>query len=204
MREVIVVKRQNTHIDLLRHGEPEGGRMYRGSGTDHPLSMRGWQQMEVAIGDKVDTAEWACIVTSPMLRCVRFAEQLAKKREIPLEVVNDFKEAGYGEWEGKTPAQLIQQNERAYQEFYADPVNCRPCGAEPLATFTQRVSIALEELLERYRGQRILLVSHSGVMRAILSITLNAPLASQQQINIPYAGMYYLLREKRGTRIGIY
>lgn len=24
-----------TVIDLLRHGEPEGGRMYRGGGVDH-------------------------------------------------------------------------------------------------------------------------------------------------------------------------
>jgi len=30
-----------TTIDLLRHGEPVGGRMLRGS-TDHPLSETGW------------------------------------------------------------------------------------------------------------------------------------------------------------------
>ena len=35
---------EQTTIDLLRHGEPVGGRMLRGS-TDHPLSETGWQQV---------------------------------------------------------------------------------------------------------------------------------------------------------------
>ena len=39
-----------TLIDLIRHGEPEGGPMFRGQ-TDHPLSATGWQQMRGAIGD---------------------------------------------------------------------------------------------------------------------------------------------------------
>ena len=37
-----------TTIDLLRHGEPVGGRMLRGA-TDHPLSETGWQQMTDAV-----------------------------------------------------------------------------------------------------------------------------------------------------------
>ena len=34
----------DTVIDLIRHGEPVGGRRYRGH-IDDPLSERGWQQM---------------------------------------------------------------------------------------------------------------------------------------------------------------
>ena len=37
-----------TTFDLLRHGEPVGGRMLRGR-TDHPLSERGWQQVTEAV-----------------------------------------------------------------------------------------------------------------------------------------------------------
>lgn len=194
---------QNTHIDLLRHGEPEGGRMYRGSGTDHPLSELGWQQMKNAVGNHPNKGLWTQIISSPMQRCLAFSRQLAEEQNIPLEVVDDFREAGYGDWEGKTPAQLKETVAQEYWDFYADPVNNRPPHAEPLAKFTNRVKRALSDTLERYRGQTFLLVSHSGVMRAIIGLTLQTPLASQQQINIPYAGMYYLLDERRGRRIGL-
>ena len=178
--------------------------MYRGSGTDHPLSALGWEQMKKRVTNHPDSGKWSCIVSSPMQRCRAFAEKLAKEQGIALEIVENFKEAGYGVWEGKTPAQLKQEFARAYWDFYADPVNNRPAGAEPLNTFVERIEKALEGILERHQGQHILLVSHSGVMRAIVGITLNMPLASQQQINIPYAGMLYLLEEKRGRRIGFY
>ena len=40
----------NTTIDLIRHGEPVGGRKYRGQ-IDDPLSDKGWTQMRQAVAD---------------------------------------------------------------------------------------------------------------------------------------------------------
>ena len=51
-----------TVFDLIRHGEPEGGPMYRGS-KDDPLSEAGWRQMRGAI---TEADSWDAIVTSPM------------------------------------------------------------------------------------------------------------------------------------------
>ncbi|MEE9351773.1 MAG: histidine phosphatase family protein [Thiotrichaceae bacterium] len=194
---------QNTIIDLLRHGEPEGGRMYRGSGTDHPLSDLGWQQMKESIRKVRDahSADWSYIVTSPMTRCHSFAKELSQQMDLPLEVIDTLVEAGYGEWEGKTPAQLKQTDNKAYWDFYADPVNNRPKDAESLEDLTSRVSSTFIDLMHRYKGKKVLLISHAGVMRAVIGSTLKTPLASQQQINIPYAGMYRILNERRGTRV---
>ena len=71
---------QNTtaFFDLIRHGEPAGGPMFRGS-KDDPLSDTGWQQMNAAIRDD---DQWDVIITSPLLRCRLFAEQLAEQRQI--------------------------------------------------------------------------------------------------------------------------
>ena len=68
-----------TIIDLLRHGEPEGGRMYRGGGTDHPLSDEGNLQMLDSISLYIlddDSVPWQAVVSSPMLRCSAFAENI--------------------------------------------------------------------------------------------------------------------------------
>ena len=40
-----------TQIDVIRHGEPKGGRRYRGYGIDDPLTETGWQQMWTAMPD---------------------------------------------------------------------------------------------------------------------------------------------------------
>lgn len=184
-----------TVIDLLRHGEPEGGAMYRGSGTDDPLSERGWQQMRAAVEqvmavEQTDACLWDAVVSSPMIRCKAFVEEVAKQHALPLTIIEDLKEAGYGAWEGRVPDEIRATEPEAYRALYHDPVNCRPHGAEPLAAFTHRVMDAFEELMVTYQGQRVLLVSHAGTMRAIQSQLIHAPIEYQQRIQIPYAGMY--------------
>ena len=40
-----------TCIDFLRHGECEGGEIFRGSGSDVALTNKGWQQMRDSVQD---------------------------------------------------------------------------------------------------------------------------------------------------------
>lgn len=188
-----------TRIDFLRHGEPEGGNRYRGCGTDHPLSALGWRQMWAAVEGKPG---WDAVVASPMIRCQAFAETLAGSRGLPLEVVRDLREAGYGAWEGRAPEEISATEPEAYRALYADPLNCRPPGAEPLAAFTSRVTQAWGQVMEKYVGQHILLVSHAGTMRAILSHVLGAPMASQQRISLSYAAFFSLQQDAmKGVQI---
>lgn len=178
-----------TRIDFLRHGEPEGGNRYRGCGTDHPLSELGWRQMWAAIEGR---AGWDAVVSSPMIRCDAFAREVARKHGLPLEIVHDLREAGYGAWEGRTPTEIRATEPEAYQALYADPLHCRPPGAEPLGVFTTRVTQAWWQIMEKYAGRHILLVSHAGTMRAILNHVLGAPMASQQRISLAYAALFSL------------
>lgn len=191
--------KNRTTIDLLRHGEPEGGRMYRGGGTDHVLSEDGWQQMFASVESKGE--DWSAIVSSPMLRCKDFATHLANKKGIPLETIENLREAGYGDWEGLTPSAIMEESEEEYWQFFSDPVNCRPMNAEPLEFFTPRINEVLAKVLTDYQGQHILLVSHLAVTRAIIGIVLGMPLASQQLIDMPFAGMLRIINDRKGLRL---
>jgi AmpD protein len=196
--------KQTTIIDLLRHGEPEGGRMYRGCGTDHPLSTRGWRQMQDSIAAYYSGKKelpWQIIISSPMLRCCEFAKKLSHKQQLPLKIQQDFTEAGYGHWEGRTPNEIEANDYDGYWAFFADPVNCRPEQAEPLDKFTDKISNALNKLLLNYQGQHILLITHLAVTRAIITIILSSPLASQQLIDLPFAAMLRIIKDKKGLRI---
>jgi alpha-ribazole phosphatase/probable phosphoglycerate mutase len=176
---------QETRIDLLRHGEPVGGGRFRGQ-LDDALSEKGWEQMWTAVGD---TADWQQIVTSPLLRCCEFADSLAERYQLPVHREPRFREVGFGEWEGKTRAELEQIMTGQVARFYRDPVNHRPIGAEPLEAFGARVQAGFVELLERFAGQSVLVVAHAGVIRVIMAHALDIPLASMYRIHVANAGI---------------
>lgn len=77
-----------TTIDLMRHGEPQGGRMLRGS-TDHPLSDTGWQQVTDAVMRHTVEGRppYDAIVSSPLARCREFALWLGEEFDLPVQVM---------------------------------------------------------------------------------------------------------------------
>lgn len=187
-----------TLIDLIRHGEPEGGRAYRGHGVDDPLSDKGWWQMSSAVEHY---CPWSHIISSPMQRCLAFAQELAGRHELPLTIEERFKEVGFGLWEGKSPDEVIALWPDAYEAFYQDPVHSRPQGAEPLQGFYDRVGAALAEVAETHRENHVLIVAHAGVIRAALAYALAAPAGSLYRFNIPNAGVSRLSLGRRGWQV---
>jgi alpha-ribazole phosphatase len=174
-----------TTIDLMRHGEPVGGRRYRGQ-IDDPLSDRGWAQMRQAIAGH---SPWKTIISSPLRRCSEFARELSEQLEIALEFDTRLKEVGFGTWEGLTGEQVQELDDQALQKFYSDPITHRPAGAEPLDAFSERVNQAYLDIVHRHAGQHILILTHAGVIRSILQETLLAPLASMYRISINTASL---------------
>ena len=172
-------------LDLLRHGEPVGGRKYRGQ-IDDPLSEKGWAQMHAAVGE---SAPWTRIVSSPLARCRAFAETLADRHGLPLALDERLMEVGFGEWEGKSAAEIEQDAPGSLARFKRDPVNARPEGAEPLADFHARVAAALDAILAQHQDQHVLLVGHAGVIRMAFAWALHVPLEHAYRIEVASAGL---------------
>ena len=174
-----------TTLDFIRHGEPVGGRKYRGQ-IDDPLSEKGWAQMRAALDDH---APWTRVISSPLLRCRAFAEALAMQHELPLEFEARFKEIGFGIWEGKTAEQIERAWPGTLGQFKADPIHARPSGAEPLDEFYSRVAAGIERILNAYPDEHVLVVGHAGVIRMALAYALAIPLANAYRIEVASAGI---------------
>ena len=191
-----------TTIDLLRHGEPQGGRRYRGQ-IDDPLSEKGWNEMWQAVALH-PTPPWQQIITSPLRRCYEFAQRLSEQADIPLVSDARLKEVGFGSWEGKTRGELKTIDPDIISRFYHDPINHRPVGAEPLEQFSERVNNALNDCLEHYHGQHLLIIAHAGVIRAIITRVLSAPLTSMYRISIATASLTRLQQDEERPLTIIY
>ncbi|OCX90559.1 MAG: alpha-ribazole phosphatase [Pseudomonas sp. CO183] len=160
-----------TRIDLLRHGETEQGGGFRGS-LDDALTERGWQQMRGAVGH---AGPWGVLVSSPLQRCAAFAHELAAQHSLPLRLEPDLRELHFGDWEGRSAAELMQHSAEALGLFWADPYGFTPPGGEPLVQFEARVLSAMTRLQQRFAGQRMLIVGHAGVMRLLLARARGLP-----------------------------
>lgn len=176
---------KETTIDLMRHGEPIGGRLLRGS-QDDPLTEEGWGQMHASVGDH---RPWDAIISSPLKRCAEFASQLADNRNMPYTEVAKFQEIGFGQWEGMSPEQIIEAYPGELEAYWRDPTQFSPPQGETLDAFIQRVSDGWQQLLSDYQGQHVLLVCHGGVIRAVINQILQMPLHALWRVEVPYANV---------------
>jgi len=174
-----------TIVDLLRHGEPQGGRRFRGQ-SDDPLSDMGWRQMWEAVGE---TAPWQHIVASPLQRCSAFAQALAARHSLPWSLEPDFKEIRFGVWEGLTPAEIQRRDGEYYRRYREAPEDFMPAGAESMAEFVARVIGCWESLLVAQQGRHVLLVCHAGVIRAVLGAVLGITPKNLFRVQIDYASL---------------
>jgi broad specificity phosphatase PhoE len=240
-------------IDLLRHGETQGGSRFRGR-TDDPLTPLGWRQMWVAVsrrqavtagGRKVfqeanaregiapkeivrkDIARgeiiteetfraWDGILTSPLARCADFGRALSRRLGIPLCLDPRLAEMDFGAWEGRTAAELMEQDGNALRRFWSDPMTYSPPGGESLPVFRDRVLSFWRDLIDPVRspsegqpslpgnpigpsgrrlGERVLIISHGGVIRVILCEMLGHPLERLLELEVGHASLLPIRRE---------
>lgn len=186
-----------THIGLLQHGLVEAGDVFCGE-LDTPLSKAGWKQLKQSFGR--GSAGWDAVVTSPRMQCSAFAEWFAQKHDLPLVRDERLREIHFGEWEGRSPQQVLEQHPEQLAQWWANPAQVSPVGGESFGEFRARVLDAWAELPRAYRGERVLVATHAGVIRLILAHVLQMPDERLLALNIEYGTLTRLrvLRDRGG------
>ena len=182
-------------LDLLRHGETELGGGLRGS-LDDALTANGWTQMRAAV---VDGGPWDRIVSSPLQRCARFAAELGEQLNLSVHLDKDLQELHFGAWEGQSAAALMETDAEALGLFWADPYGFTPPQGEPVSAFSARVLAAVARLQAAYAGERILLVSHGGVMRLLLAQARSLPREQLLNVEVGHGALFALTVEADGA-----
>ncbi|MCI8209353.1 alpha-ribazole phosphatase [Pseudomonas sp. S25] len=173
------------HLDMLRHGETELGGGMRGS-LDDALTDTGWTQMRAAVAE---CGPWDRIISSPLQRCARFAEELAERLALPLSFEPGLQELHFGDWEGRSAAQLMETDAEGLGLFWNDPYGFTPPNGEPVIEFSSRVLAAVDRLHQAYAGERVLLISHGGVMRLLLAKARGLPREQLLQVTVGHGAL---------------
>lgn len=178
-------------IDCLRHGEVVGKQKYRGI-TDDPLSDSGW----IAMQAKTIGKNWHQVISSPLQRCANFARDYSHSTQTPLTINPHFQEYNFGDWDGLTVNDIKQRGQDdLLQAFWQNPHHNPPPNAEKIADFHQRIQQGWQALLTTaientaLTEKHLLLITHAGVIRALVSYILSIPDTHQMRIAIPLASM---------------
>ncbi|MEO5660427.1 MAG: histidine phosphatase family protein [Polaromonas sp.] len=168
-----------TRIIAIRHGETTWNVDTRIQGSmDIPLNPTGRQQaarMASALKDEPITAVYA----SDLARAWETAQYLGRARDLQVKPETGLRERGFGDFEGKTFAEIeAQLPEQSLRWRTRDP-EFAPAGGESLRELNHRVVEAAERLAARHPGELIALVGHGGVMdvlyRAATRLHIQAP-----------------------------
>ena len=153
---------------VLRHGETVFTRERRFAGwRDVPLSDTGLRQCEAAAAALSDVGVTA-VYSSPLERARTSAEAIAKPHRLAVRVEPAFRELGFGEWEGRTRANVATQSAALYETWRSAPETfCAP-GGESLTAVANRVTTGIEALRAEHDGESVVLVTHAIVIRLIV------------------------------------
>ena len=129
------------------------------------------------------SSSYDAVYSSPISRCVALSEALNYK-----EIITDRRllEIDFGDWEGVAWNDI---NDVKLDEWMADFVEISPPNGESFSQMFDRVSGFIAMLRTR-KFKKILIVSHSGVIRCFLAYLLKFPLKNSFRIPIGFNEHY--------------
>ena len=179
------VSHKLTTIILVRHGRTmltESHRLSGRGGEDPQLSEAGIQDAQ-AVADELSKVSHSgpyakvlrptVVVSSPIARTRETAAIIATKLGIAVEINNDVAEISFGDWDGHTNQEVAANWPDHFEQWRGD-VKIAPPGGESLEEFDVRVQNGLAEILKKYEGQTVIVVSHVMPIRGFLKSALQA------------------------------
>ncbi len=160
-----------TRVLLIRHGQSQGNAERRfGGHTETPLSTFGRRQAE-ATARVLSAESFQAIYASDLPRALQTAEPLARMAGLRVSQTAAFRERSVGVMEGLTFEEAAAAHPDQYAALLRRDFEHVILGGESYRQMLERAKHKLDELIERHRGGRIAVFSHTGTI-CILSLHL--------------------------------
>lgn len=157
---------------LVRHGETDLNvqKVYYGW-TDCCMNSRGYEQAK-ELADILGEVDFDVVISSSLQRAVETATIISGFSADTIIKDDRLKELNFGDWEGVYYLEVQEKYREHWEKWGRDWKNASPPSGESYRELRRRVEECLGELLERYDGKKVLVVSHQGCLRIIPAILL--------------------------------
>ena len=190
-----------TRFGLIRHAQTRWNREKRIQGqSDSPLTSDGKRQA-ACWGQLLKPFGWDCILASDMGRAQATAEHINTILKISLTTDRRLREQDWGQWSGKTIADLKTDHgaELKAQED-AGWAFCPPGGEDRLQVW-QRSHKALLEASTRWPETKILVVTHEGVLKSLIYRLCERKFMAGEPAIINKHHLHRLVHDDNGLRV---
>ncbi|MCX7066126.1 MAG: alpha-ribazole phosphatase [Methylococcales bacterium] len=173
-------------IYLIRHTQTANVEGLCYGQSDLGLAISFPEEVEV-LHDKLPSFDQDCrVFSSTLTRCVQLAETFSKS------VIKDprLQELNFGDWEGQ---RFDDIDPVALQDWTDNFATAKPPNGESFADLYQRAGEFWQELLATPSDQ-VIIVTHAGIIRALLARVLNLPPANAFQFRIDPGSVHKLQR----------
>ncbi|MBQ9407033.1 MAG: histidine phosphatase family protein [Desulfovibrio sp.] len=182
----------NDGFCLLRHGALASTMRQRMIGSlDLPMSDAGRAQIRRLAVEWLPTVRQnlAAIVTSDLQRCLDTANLLLQACPVPIPLHRepDLREISLGAWEGLSRTEIAHRWPGAYILRGLDMAAFVPPDGESFRMLQRRALLALAHWRRRYPLGLVLVITHAGVIRTLLSHWMALPLGDALRIPLDYA-----------------
>jgi alpha-ribazole phosphatase/probable phosphoglycerate mutase len=183
---------------FLRHGQTTwnaDGNRYAGA-TDVPLTETGIAQARKG-AELIRDLNFDAVYCSGLSRALETAKLALEGRDIPIVRDPRLNEMNYGNWEGKTHAEILAESDNHWHDWVTDPDAWRPGANGELASeLVGRVTAFLYDILQP--GRTVLAVAHHTTGRLLIAHMLEMPLANYRRQQLDNASLSLFERSDRG------
>lgn len=156
-------------IIFVRHGESEMNMKGVYCGWTNSLLTENGQNQAKIVSKKLALEEIDLIISSDLDRCLLTAEIINKFHCTEIIKETALKELNFGKWEGLSYYEICSDFPLEAKSWNDDYINFKMPDGENLSEMYERVNNAFNKIINRYKKGKILIVTHSGVIRSILS-----------------------------------
>ena len=188
------------HLYFVRHGKTEWNGQYRFQGkSDIPLNEEGRLQAQ-SLASRLGGWSGVRMLTSPLTRALETSDIIASACGAVSERKEGLSEIGFGAWEGLSIFETESSDPHAFREWKRNPFHFVPPGGECFPEIQNRLLPVLQEALSSVQ-ERILVVSHGGIIRAALSLLLDLSQESVWRMKLSNCSVTAVESGKHGTSL---
>jgi broad specificity phosphatase PhoE len=169
-----------TRLLLIRHGQTPWNEDGRWQGHGNPgLTEEGlaqakalaltlaeerqrWQRLEPKQG------AWTRVFSSDLERARQTALTVADHLGLPIEFDRRLRELDVGVWSGLTRDEIARRDPDRLRRFELGEPFIRPGDGESRVEIRERTHALVSDFARRFAGDRIILVTHLGVIRSLV------------------------------------
>ncbi len=145
----------------IRHGQTDWNLEGRYCGqTDVELNDTGRCGAET-LAEDLRSERIDAVYSSDLIRAISTAEPLVRSRDIEIQHDKRLREIHQGVWEGMLFPDIKKKYAERFAERAQDPISIAPPGGETVGEVKNRVTSALQDIINRHEaGSRIAIVAH--------------------------------------------